>query len=164
MEELHRLRQTELTRIGLNHRFGLTRGIAAFCVQSRGFHPCLCSYAPSGGGTIADNQKKLIVSRQTIFTNLKSNTMKNSAKIRESRGPCKTFQEKREEKANFPPFILFSAKLTFIFVPRRGCSGAFPVRQAAVRGMPRRHVLRFGRPLPWGREARRRWRSGGRRR
>ena len=38
--------------------------------------------------------KKLIVSRQPIFTNLKSNTMKNSAKVRLMRLPCKFFTKK----------------------------------------------------------------------
>ena len=38
--------------------------------------------------------KKLIVSRQPIFTNLKSNTMKNSAKVRLMRLPCKFFTQK----------------------------------------------------------------------
>ena len=34
-------------------------------------------------------QKKLIVSRQPIFTNLKSNTMKNIAKVMLYASPCK---------------------------------------------------------------------------
>ena len=34
-------------------------------------------------------QKKLIVSRQPIFTNLKSNTMKNIANVRVFRTLCK---------------------------------------------------------------------------
>ena len=34
-------------------------------------------------------QKKLIVSRQPIFSNLKSNTMKNDAKIRGWHNKCK---------------------------------------------------------------------------
>ena len=34
-------------------------------------------------------QKKLIVSRQPIFSNLKSNTMKNNAKVRGWHNKCK---------------------------------------------------------------------------
>ena len=37
-------------------------------------------------------QKKLIVSRQPIFTNLKSNTMKNSANVQASPAPTKCLE------------------------------------------------------------------------
>ena len=38
--------------------------------------------------------KKLIVSRQPIFTNLKSNTMKNTAKVQSFPPDCKRMSEK----------------------------------------------------------------------
>ena len=50
--------------------------------------------------------KKLIVSRQPIFTNLKSNTMKNSAKVRLMRLLCKLFTKK---------YIAFNTFFCYIF-------------------------------------------------
>jgi len=46
-------------------------------------------------------QKKLIVSRQPIFTNLKSNTMKNDAKVQRLAVPRNYLQEKSFECVTF---------------------------------------------------------------
>ncbi len=61
--------------------------------------------------------KKLIVSRQPIFTNLKSNTMKNDAKVWLSKQLCKQKVKKILEKVPFlfdsPAFVKQYAKWSF---------------------------------------------------
>ena len=54
-------------------------------------------------------KKKLIVSRQPIFTNLKSNTMKNSAKVRLMRLLCKFFTQKNVAFNTFFCYINYFA-------------------------------------------------------